>query len=963
MRCRFLLWAIMVCTITLPVLGESAESAFKTGLRAEKKNDLDTAFQAFKRAHDDRPLDPKYMTAYLRLRSSASTKHIEAGVELLDEQKMQEALAEFRIATQIDPTNFEGLGLLRRTTDEIEKQLRDKLAAQKEKEENAVLEREAKSASGPVSLAFKANTPVSIHMTATVDTIYKTLARLGGLNILMDPDYKAPKVTFELSDVALHDAFDMLAIQTKTFWRPLSANTILVSMDNSSKRKELQQSVMKTFYLRNASTPADLQEAAGTLKAILDISHIQATPELRSLTLRGTPDQMVLAQKLLDDIDKPKAEVLIDVVVMEVSRDRIRTIGSTLPTTVSAAISPSGSSGGLTLNSFHALTANDISVSISGASYTALASDSNTKVIQRPEVRVMDSEKASLRIGNRIPIATGSFQSGLTQGVNTQFQYIDVGVNIDITPYVHVGNEVTLKTSLEVSSVSGEQTVDGVTEPEIGQRRIEHEARLLDGEVNLIGGIFQDTETKSLSGYPGILNLPILKYFFGQENKERQQSEIVFAIIPHIIRSIQITDENEKMIDLGSENSVTYHKTDAKDTSGTPAPGSATQQPAASSFGNINPAAPAAVDTATTLVSSATNIMQNLPVTLVATVRQTAGTLMPTGTVSFINGATVIGSSPLVSGVAIFSTSALKAGAAPFSARYAGTSSFNPSRSNVVSVVVSSAEVATMTRLMASPHNTTQNSPITLTATVSAASGSIPPTGIVTFYDGTAVIGTGQLNAGTATLSTSSLPAGTDAIIASYAGTPSFHPSRSSPVSITISPTVLDTKASLTTSSDGAALNAVTSEQIETLVSTSTALISSTSRADQGYTISLTATVTAVTGTNPTGEVVFSMGNQNIGSASLANGRAYLITSALPAGNDSITASYRGDDIFAPSTSSSIHVTISGPDLTYQGTPAAVPSTIAGSSVESAVIPHLTRAKSRSTHRQPRALATPPTFS
>lgn len=592
MRSRFLLSAIMVCTITLPILGENAESAFKTGQRAEKKNDLDTAYQAYKRAHDDQPLDPKYMTSYLRLRSSASTKHIASGEELLDERKLQEALGEFRLATQIDPTNFEGLGLLRRTTDEIQKELRDKLATQKQKQENALLEQEAKSAAGPISLAFKGDTPVSIHMTATVDTIYKTLARLGGLNILMDPDYKAPKATFELSDVALHDALDMLAIQTKTFWRPLSANTILVSTDSSAKRKELQQSVMKTFYLRNASTPADLQQAAGTLKAILDISHIQATPELRSLTLRGTPDQMVLAQKLLDDIDKPKPEVLIDVVVMEVSRDRIRTLGSTLPTTVSAAISPltsataagdtAGSSGssGLTLNSFHNLTANDISVAISGGSYTALASDSNTKVIQRPEIRVMDSEKASLRIGDRIPIATGSFQSGLTQGVNTQFQYIDVGVNIDITPYIHANNEVTLNMSLEVSSVTGQQSVDGVTEPTIGQRRIEHQARLADGEVNLIGGIFEDTESKSLSGYPGILNLPILKYFFGQENKERNQSEIVFAIIPHVIRSTEITDDNEKMVDLGSEGSVTYRKEDTKDTPATPAPGSATQQPA-----------------------------------------------------------------------------------------------------------------------------------------------------------------------------------------------------------------------------------------------------------------------------------------------------------------------------------------------------------------------------------------------
>lgn len=571
-----------------PLVGERAESAFKAGQRAEKKNDFDTAYQAYKRAHDSKPSDPKYMAAFVRTRFYAAAQHIHTGDELRDQHKLDDALAEFRIAAQIDTTNFEALGEIRRATDEIQKEQREKNDAGKSKGQPSALEVAAMQASGPVKLEIKTNIPVSIHMTANVDVIYKTIARLGGLNILMDPEYKPQKITFELSDVTVREALDMLAIQSRTFWRPLSPNTIIVSADNTTKRKELQQSVMKTFYLRNASTPSDLQEAAGTLKGILDISHIQTTPELRSLTLRGTPDQMVLAQKLLGDIDKPKAEVLIDVVVMEVSRSRVRTLGSTLPTTVGASISPAGSSSGssnLTLNTFHNLTANDIAVTLSGGSFTALATDANTKVIQRPQLRIVDSEKASLKIGDRIPIATGSFQSGLTQGVNTQFQYIDVGVNVDITPYVHSNNDVTLKMSLEVSSVTGEQTIDGVTEPTIGQRRIDHEARLADGEVNLIGGILEDTETKSLSGYPGILNFPILKYLFGQETKQRQQSEIVFAIIPHVVRSAEITDENMKIVDLGSESNVTYHGIDAKE-----------QQAAAATQTNPQPAdKPAAV--------------------------------------------------------------------------------------------------------------------------------------------------------------------------------------------------------------------------------------------------------------------------------------------------------------------------------------------------------------------------------
>lgn len=421
----------------------------------------------------------------------------------------------------------------------------------------------------------------------------------------------------------------------------------------------------------------------------------------------------------------------------------------------------------------------------------------------------------------------------------------------------------------------------------------------------------------------------------------------------------------------------------------------------------VNPAAPVAVDTATSLASSATSIIQNASVTFVATVKPASGTALPTGSVTFLNGATVIGSSPLISDIATFTTSALNVGSASISASYAGTPSFNPSKSNVVSLVVNSAVVATTTRLVASSLSTTQNSPVTFTATVSAASGSNAPTGTVNFYNGTAVIRTAQLVSGTATLNTSSLPVGSDAITASYAGTSSFNPSSSSVVSITVSPAIIETTTSLTAPSNTVTANSkitftatvkaasrttipagsvtfndgdttigtatlsggiaslstttmsegrhsvsaayegsaaflksmssplsvsVTPQPIATLVSTTTALSSSTSQADQGYTISLTATVAAASGSvYPTGRVVFSIGKRNVGSASLTNGKAYLITSALPVGNDGVVASYSGDTSFAPSTSPAIQVTISGPDFTIQATPGTVSAARGGS--------------------------------
>jgi general secretion pathway protein D len=564
-RLKLLLFVILAGTVAVPAVADNAQKIYKAGLKDEQKGDLDAAYQAYKQAHDLKPSDARYVAAWTRVRFYAGAEHIKKGVELRDAGSLQEALAEFRLGAQIDTSSFEALGQMARTEEMIRQQAMAKANATKTLAQPTMIEKEALAAAGPVSLDIKWETPISLHLTSTtVDVVYKTIAKIAGINVLIDPDYKPQKINFELQDVTLRQAMEMVAMQSKTFWRPLSANTIMVAADTGSKRKELEQNVMKTFYLRNAASPADLQQAAGTLKAILDISRIQVTPEQRSLTLRGTPDQMVLAQKLLTDIDKPKAEVIVDVVVMEVSRQRMSTIGTNPPTSASASIAPGGTTGtsgsGLTLDTLTHLTAGDISISIPGISWSLLATDSDTKVIERPSIRVLDSEKASLKIGDRVPIATGSFQSGFGGSVNTQFQYLDVGVNVDITPYVHAGNEVTLKMSLEISSVTGVQNIGGFNQPTIGQRRIEHEARLKDGEVNLIAGLLNDTETNSISGYPGLIHVPVAKYLFGQDTKEHTQSEIVFAVIPHIVRGNEINDDNLKEVDLGAGNTVTYRK-------------------------------------------------------------------------------------------------------------------------------------------------------------------------------------------------------------------------------------------------------------------------------------------------------------------------------------------------------------------------------------------------------------------
>ncbi len=410
--------------------------------------------------------------------------------------------------------------------------------------------------------------------------VYETIGKLAGINVLFDPDYASRRVTLKLNAVSLQEALDILAFHSNTFWRPVTPNTIFIAANTPAKRRELEQNILRTFYLSNVNAASDLVEVVNVIRTILgsDIKIMQITSQ-NAIVVRGTPDQVALAEKLIGDVDKAKPEVIVEVAVMQVRRDKLRDIGIRPPTSASSAVSvgiqPSTTTTGttgtttaatasnLTLNTLANLKDRDIVVNIPAATVNLLYNDNNSRLIQNPQIRALDGQKASLKIGDRIPIATGSFGSGFGAGglgasglVNTQFQYIDVGVNVDITPRVFLNREVGLKMVLEISSVTGSTNIGGITQPIISQRRVEHEIRLREGEVNLLGGIFEQQTTKSISGIPGLAQLPFLKYLFAEERSENVESEIVFILIPHIVRGQEYTELNQRAIDVGTNTTL-----------------------------------------------------------------------------------------------------------------------------------------------------------------------------------------------------------------------------------------------------------------------------------------------------------------------------------------------------------------------------------------------------------------------
>src|SRR5216683_4237815 len=515
MRCsmRPALLLLLVAVVTLPAIADKAKSLFIQGQDAEARQNYEAAYDLFRQAYDLKPRDLRYRAAFERARFEAAASIVHRGQKLREEGKLQEAVAEFQKAVAIDPSSFIAQQELKRTQRLINDMQNP--PPQAAGPPNS-LERRVSEAAGPVELSAISNVPITLKIgPEDSKVIYQTIGQLAGINVLFDPDYTSRRITVALNGVTLEDALEITALQSKTFWRPVTANTIFVAQDNPAKRKELEQSVLKTFYLSNISQPTELQDVVNAIRAVLDVQRVQQLLSQNALVVRGTPDQIALAEKLVDDLDRARPEVIVDIAVLQVSKDRSRTLGLSPPTSATVALqsninttttpstngttTPSSGSNntGLNLNTLGNLNATDFQVTIPSANLSAVMGDSDTKMLQNPQIRALDGQKATLKIGERVPVATGSFQPGIggvgiNPLVNTQFQYLDVGVNIDITPKVHATREVTLKVSMDISSVTGQSNIGGINQPVVGQRKIEHEIRLKEGEVNILGGILEN---------------------------------------------------------------------------------------------------------------------------------------------------------------------------------------------------------------------------------------------------------------------------------------------------------------------------------------------------------------------------------------------------------------------------------------------------------------------------------------
>jgi general secretion pathway protein D len=584
-------WAILLSCFAGATAGtahaQSASSWSKKGQAAEDRQDYDAAFEDYRQATLKAPKDLRYKAHLERMKFQASVSHLDRGRVLKQSGDIGGAVTEFTRALEIDPANQTALQELQIIQGKQPAPGAAANTAAPPSEEShpdfhAASQDEIMSdiggISGPIELKPVSNDPITLHMVEDVKNIYQAIGKAAGLNVLFDPDYTSKRIPVDLTNVSLADALRIIGTQAGTFYKPVTSNTIFVAQNTRAKRQDLDEVAVQTFYLTNASQQADANEIQTAIRNLLDPStKINLVPSQNAIVIRATPDQLLLAQKILNDLDRAKPEVVVDVAILEVNRDKMRNLGITLPQSVSVTpqASPTATSSttttttgtttttssNFTLNSLANLNATNFAVSITGGTLNALLTDTDTRILQNPRIRATDGQRATLKIGQKIPIATGSYNAGVSTGVasigvQTQFTYLDVGVNIDMTPTVHFDHEVTLKMKIEVLSQNGSVTISGVTEPIIGQRSVEQVIQLKEGEPSILAGILTKQDNRGVSGTPGLGELPFFKYFFSSQSKEVQQDEIVFLLIPHIVRESVLSRINTRAIDTGTGQAV-----------------------------------------------------------------------------------------------------------------------------------------------------------------------------------------------------------------------------------------------------------------------------------------------------------------------------------------------------------------------------------------------------------------------
>jgi general secretion pathway protein D len=540
----------------------AASGAFRRGGAAAQQGNWDAAVVHYTRAVNEKPDNIEYRMALERALIEAGAFHVQQGQKRLAAEDLEGAVQELELSINLHPANRYAQTIL----EETRARLKEREASREEAEGFEERRRRARelfggrpilepSSTAPIQLRFAEDT--------SLQKIFEVLSKLSGINILFDESFRDKRVTLDLVDVSFEEALDKLALINRLFYKIVDSSTIIIVPDNAQKHRQYDDLVLRTFYIVNA----EVNTVANMLRTIAGIQRVQPNPELKSITVRATPDQVAVAERIIELNDKSKSEIMLDIEILEVNRSKVAEFGlQAAEYQVSLGFAPAGQNaetGAIRLNRLASLDTSDFTMTFpNSATFRLFKSQSEARLLANPKLRASEGQPAELRLGQEIPIPVTSFvsQFGTPGGVPTtpvtSFQYRNVGVNVTITPKVFVDGEIELQLTLETSSQLDTRVIGGIELPVFGLRNVNNVVRLRDGETNIVGGLISEEDRKSVSGFPGLVDIPLLNKIFANNDNNSASNDVIFSITPHIIRAPRVTEMDMAPLPMGTEQQI-----------------------------------------------------------------------------------------------------------------------------------------------------------------------------------------------------------------------------------------------------------------------------------------------------------------------------------------------------------------------------------------------------------------------
>ncbi|ODT64423.1 MAG: type II and III secretion system protein [Nitrosomonadales bacterium SCN 54-20] len=514
-----------------------AEAARSTG-------DLEAADRSFRRALE---INPRHERALAGLEAinmdRRHTAAIKRAEELLERGEYAAASSEVRSVLQENPMQRDAHRLIQRITE---------------------MEMQAAQAGPILKTAFKK--PITLEFRDTgLKSVFEILARTGGINVVFDKDVKQDsKTTIFVRETNIEDVFKLLLVTNQLAHKVLNENSVLIYPNTPAKQKEYQELMVRSFFVTNT----DVKQMVAMVKGLIKTKDMHVDEKLNLFVMKDTPEAIRLVERLVALNDLADPEVMLEVEVLEIGRNKLLNLGLQYPdkinvnylTAASAAgaapfppfqISSAGVNGnGSNLDNLIGFVANPALI------VNLKQQDGLINVLANPRIRVKNREKAKVLIGDKVPVVTTTAAANV--GVASSVSYLDVGLKLDVESTISLQDEVSMKVSLEVSNIVKEVPVTGGgLAYQVGTRTAATTLALRDGETQVLAGLISDDERTTLSKVPGLAELPWVGKLFINKNVVRNKTEIALLITPRIVRNIARPAKAASEVHFGTENAIT----------------------------------------------------------------------------------------------------------------------------------------------------------------------------------------------------------------------------------------------------------------------------------------------------------------------------------------------------------------------------------------------------------------------